>query len=88
MVENAAAELALEDANPILSSSLALLTRNLGAISQTPVLPVFDSMRKTFDDVFYQIDKRALAAVQASEQWVRDLETRLKELAQRQSEAA
>jgi hypothetical protein len=45
-------------------------------------------MRKTFDDVFYQIDKRTLAAVQASEQRVRDTETRLKELARHQSEAA
>ena len=45
-------------------------------------------MRKTFDDVFYQIDKRTLDAVQASEQRVRDLESRLKELAQQQSEAA
>ena len=88
MVEKVTAELAQEDANPILSSKLALLSRNLGAISQTPVLTVFDSMRKTFDDVFYQIDKRALGAVQESEQWVRDLETRLKELARRQSEAA
>jgi hypothetical protein len=65
-----------------------LLGRNLAATSQTPVLPEFDNMRKTFDDVFYQIDKRTLVAVQASEQRVRDLESRLKELARQQSEAA
>ena len=88
MVENATAELAQGDADPIHSGKLALLGRNLAAISQTPVLPAFDNMRKTFDDVFYQIDKRTLAAVQASEQRVRDTETRLKELARQQSEAA
>jgi hypothetical protein len=88
MVEDATAELAQGDADPILSGKLALLGRNLAAIKQTPVLPEFDNMRKTFDDVFYQIDKRTLAAVQASEQRVRDLETRLKDLARQQSEAA
>ncbi len=88
MVEDATAELAQGDADPVLSGKLEMLGRNLAAIALTPVLPEFDSMRKTFDDVFYQIDKRTLAAVQASEQRVRDLESRLKELAQQQSEAA
>jgi hypothetical protein len=88
MVEDATAELAQGEADPILSGKLASLGRNLTAIAQTPVLSEFDSMRKTFDDVFYQIDKRTLTAVQVSEQRVRDLESRLKELARQQSEAA
>ena len=50
----------------------------------TPVLPVFDSIRKTFDDVFYQIDKHTLAAVETAEKRVHGLETRLEEMAQQQ----
>jgi hypothetical protein len=88
LVEGAKVELAQGEADAILSGKLDLLGRNLAAIKATPVLPEFDSTRKTFDDVFYQIDKRTLTAVQASEQRVRDLENRLKELARQQSEAA
>ena len=77
LVKDATDELAEGDADPILSGKLALLGKNLAAIEPSPVLAEFDSMRKTFDDVFYQIDKRTLAAVQASEQRVRDLENRL-----------
>jgi hypothetical protein len=84
MIEGEMAALPLGEANPILASKLPLLGNNLGDLSNTPVLSVFDSMRKTFDDVFYQIDKRTLAAVEASEQRVRGLETRLEEMAQQQ----
>jgi hypothetical protein len=88
LVEGAKAELAQGEADAMRSGKPDLLGRNLAAIKATPVLPEFDSTRKTFDDVFYQIDKRTLTAVQASEQRVRDLENRLKELARQQSEAA
>jgi len=88
MVENATAELAQGDADAMLSRTLALLGRSLAAIAQTRALPEFDALRKTFDDAFYQIDKRTLEAVQASEHRVRDIETRLKELARQQPEAA
>jgi hypothetical protein len=88
MVENATAELAEGEADPMLSGKLAMLSSQLAALKQIPALPPFDSTRKTFDDVFYQIDKRTLADVQGSEQRVRDLETRLNELARQQSEAA
>ena len=84
MIEGEMAALAQDDANPILASKLPLLGKNLADLKVTPVLPVFDSMRKTFDDVFYQIDKRTLAAVETSEQRVRGLETRLEEMAQQQ----
>ncbi|MET0345891.1 MAG: DUF4062 domain-containing protein [Casimicrobiaceae bacterium] len=88
LVKDATNELAEGDADAILSGKLDLLGKNLAAIEPSSVLAEFDSLRKTFDDVFYQIDKRTLAAVQASEQRVRDLENRLKELAQQQTETA
>jgi hypothetical protein len=88
MIEGETAELAQGDANPILASKLPLLSKNLGDLSSTRVLSMFDTMRKTFDDVFYQIDKRTFAAIEASEQRVRGLETRLEEMAQQQQPEA
>jgi hypothetical protein len=87
MVEREAAAQAQSDADPIFAGTVALLDKNLAAVSQAPALPAFDNTRKTFDDVFYQIDKRTLATVEASEQRVRALESRLEEMAQQQSEA-
>ncbi len=88
MIEREIAAQAQDDADPILAGTVASLAKNLATLSQAPALPAFDNMRKTFDDAFYQIDKRTLAAVEASEQRVRSLESRLEEMAQQQSEAA
>jgi hypothetical protein len=88
MIEGETAALAQRDADPIFASKLPLLGKNLRDLSSTPVLSVFDNTRKTFDDVFYQIDKRTLAAVEVSEQRVRGLETRLEEMAQQQQPEA
>src|SRR5262249_48591296 len=81
MVESEGPMVAQADFAPILGEKLAVLGENLVQLSQTHDLPAFDSMRKTFDDVFYQVDKRTLGAVETSEERVRDLESRLHEMA-------
>ncbi len=88
MIATETATQAQDDADPILAGKVALLERNIAEVTQTRGLPAFDNMRKTFDDVFYQIDKRTLGTVDASEQRVRSFESRLEEMAQQQSEAA
>jgi len=69
-----------------LDGKLALLGTNVADLAQTPRMAQFDGMRKTFDDVFYQIDKRTLGEVERSAQAVRDLENELEELAKKHSE--
>ena len=71
-----------------LDRKLLLLNANAADLARTPGVPPFDCMRKTFDDVFYQIDKRTLGEVERSAQAVRDLESELETFAKKHSEVA
>ena len=71
-----------------LDRKLLLLNANAADLARTPGVPQFDCMRKTFDDVFYQIDKRTLGEVERSAQAVRDLENELETFAKKHSEVA
>jgi hypothetical protein len=71
-----------------LDRKLSLLATNAADLARSPGVPPFDCMRKTFDDVFYQIDKRTLGEVERSAQAVRDLENELETFAKKHSEVA
>jgi hypothetical protein len=71
-----------------LDRTIAALSASIADLTTNPAVERFESMRKTFDDAFYQIDKRTLGEVERSAQAVRDLENDIEELARKHSEVA
>ena len=74
------------DEKTTLANLMASLCTTADALGESPGVPRFDSMRKTFDDGFFLIDKRTLKEVDRSANAVRNMENELEVLARKQSE--